>query len=68
MQGVMFVLVLTIALGIYCGPSLIAWHSRAKHGRAIIVLNLMFGWTVIGWIVALIWALAESEATWPKLY
>ncbi len=47
----------------YLTPSLIAWY-RAHHNRAaIIALNLLLGWTVLGWIGALIWALTRPPTT-----
>ena len=44
---------------IFCGviyflPSIIGHDKRAFPG--IFLLNFLLGWTVIGWIVALIWA------------
>jgi hypothetical protein len=33
-------------------------HNKCDKG-AIMVLNLFLGWTVFGWIVALIWATSE---------
>ena len=34
---------------------------RTNHNKlAIFVLNLLFGWTFIGWAVALIWALTKQ--------
>ena len=52
-------LILSILAFFYFLPSILG-HS--KHGsNGIFLLNLFFGWTVIGWIVALIWALAASR-------
>ena len=40
----------------YFLPSIIAL-ARSKHDiLAIFLLNLFLGWSVIGWIVALVWA------------
>lgn len=37
-------------------PSIIAFR-RGHHNRiAILVLNILLGWTFIGWVVALVWA------------
>jgi len=48
--------VLIAMLAIYFLPFIIA-SSRNHHNRtAIGVLNLLLGWSVIAWIVALIWA------------
>jgi len=49
-------LVYLIALGIlYFMPSSIAWNKHKRNRTAIFALNLLLGWTVLGWIVALIW-------------
>ena len=47
---------------LYFLPSIIGWQKR--NAAAIVVVNLLFGWTVIGWIVALVWALTEGPANW----
>jgi hypothetical protein len=54
-------LALLIFLTFYFLPSIVAATRGAKHGLAIGTLNLLFGWTVAGWIVALIWALAVTR-------
>ena len=40
----------------YFLPSIIALAHSKRNTLAIFLLNLFFGWTFIGWIVALIWA------------
>lgn len=45
----------------YLIPALIAL-TREHHNRsAIIVLNLVFGWTLIGWAVALVWSFTRVD-------
>ncbi|HTU34542.1 MAG TPA: superinfection immunity protein [Candidatus Acidoferrum sp.] len=39
---------------LYFLPAIIAHNKR--DFTAIFLVDLLFGWTVIGWIVALIWA------------
>ena len=41
-------------------PWLEALCKAKRNSAAIGALNLFLGWTVIGWIAALIWALAED--------
>ena len=46
------------AIGIvllYFLPSILGWNK--KNITAIFVLNLLIGWTFIGWVVALVWSL-----------
>ncbi len=43
---------------LYFLPTIVA--AGRGHGIALIlVLNLFFGWTVIGWFVLLLWALVS---------
>jgi len=44
---------------LYFLPWLIAFGRGHKNTTAIFVVNLFFGWTFIGWVVALIWAVAN---------
>jgi len=44
---------------IYFIPSLLKKNKEAQ--LRIFVLNLFLGWTLIGWVVALIWALGEEK-------
>jgi uncharacterized membrane protein YqaE (UPF0057 family) len=50
-----------IALLIYFLPSLVG-HKK-KNANAIFILNLLLGWTLLGWVVALVWALTNEEKT-----
>lgn len=45
-----------MVIALYFLPLIVAW-LRGHHNKAsIFLLNLFLGWTVIGWIVALIWS------------
>ena len=41
---------------LYFLPSIIALARSKRDTLAIFLLNLFLGWSVIGWIVALVWA------------
>jgi hypothetical protein len=50
------VLLFLLVAAIYFTPWLVA-VSRKHHNRgAICALNLFLGWTVLGWIIAIVWA------------
>ncbi len=55
MEAIMLV---AVGLFIYFIPSFVA-HSK-KNYEAILVLNLFIGWTGIGWVVCLVWALTKD--------
>ncbi len=53
--------ILVLATAIYFLPAIIAHSRRAKNTSAILVLNLLAGWTIIGWIVAMVWAHVKDD-------
>ncbi|MHA6289615.1 superinfection immunity protein [Maricaulis sp. CAU 1757] len=44
------------SLIVYFIPALIALIRGHDNGFAIFLTNLLFGWTIIGWFIALIWS------------
>jgi len=49
---------------LYFLPTFIAYTSRKANKVAILALNLLAGWTVIGWIIASIWSLTKDRREW----
>ena len=41
----------------YFLPTVCAFYRKHNSRAAIFVLNLFLGWTLIAWIIALIWSL-----------
>jgi hypothetical protein len=40
----------------YFLPSILAVARNKRDTAAIVLLNFFLGWTMIGWVVALVWA------------
>jgi hypothetical protein len=40
----------------YFLPTILAFARNKRDTAAILLLNLFLGWTMIGWVVALVWA------------
>ena len=51
--------ILLVAALLYFLPAIIGHNKRDSTG--IFILNLVAGWTVIGWLVALLWACASDS-------
>jgi Superinfection immunity protein len=48
-----------IAVGLlYFLPTIVAGARDHANAAAVFVLNLLLGWTFVGWVAALVWALA----------
>ena len=46
---------------LYFFPAILAVVQRRRQANAIFVLNLFLGWTVIGWIGALVWSAVKDQ-------
>ena len=51
---------ITFFLLAYSLPTVCAMTRRHKDTNAIAALNLMLGWTLVGWIVALVWSMTGN--------
>ena len=64
------VAVIGVLILLYLLPALVAYINRRKHAGAIMLLNLSFGWTFLGWVLALILACMPDQnvarASTPK--
>jgi Superinfection immunity protein len=44
----------------YFLPSIVALARNKRDTTSIFILNLFLGWTAIGWVIALVWALKHD--------
>ncbi|MBN1928361.1 MAG: superinfection immunity protein [Chlorobiaceae bacterium] len=59
-SSVPFILLNVFLWAFYFIPSMIAWTRKHRSLPAIIALNILLGWTGLGWIGAFVWSLS-----WP---
>lgn len=52
--------ILAAAIIPYFIPSIIAFLRRHQSAVPLLLVNIFFGWTLIGWIICLVWALTGS--------
>ena len=43
-------------IAMYFLPAIIAHHRQHVSAGAILLINLLLGWSIIGWIVCFAWA------------
>jgi hypothetical protein len=48
-----------IAFALYFLPFIIAASRRHPQSAPIFIINFFFGWTFIGWVVALAWSVTR---------
>ena len=57
----LFAAFITILSLFYLLPFAIAFHKKRVNTGAIFALNLFLGWTLIGWVISLVWALKDEN-------
>ena len=45
---------------IYWLPTMVAFGRGSEGSLGVLAVNFLFGWTVLGWLGAFIWAIASS--------
>jgi hypothetical protein len=55
---------LGLIAAVYFLPSTIAVARRHRNGSAVFLLNLLAGWTIIGWVISLIWASIKDPSSY----
>src|SRR6266508_3239329 len=60
-DSVLFVLFSFVLISLYLLPAIVAFVRDAPDTGSVMVLNLFFGWTFVGWVVAL--AMAARSRT-----
>jgi hypothetical protein len=56
--GLLFLVVGAIVLCLYFLPTIIGF---LRNKMAICALNFFLGWTLVGWVVSLVWSLTVDE-------
>jgi hypothetical protein len=56
-----FAVLISIFSLFYFLPFALAFHKRRANTTAIFAMNLFLGWSLIGWALALVWALKEEQ-------
>lgn len=53
-------LTLIVIVMLYFVPTFVAYKRAHSNYVAIVLSSFFFGWTIVGWIVCLIWACTDN--------
>lgn len=59
LNAVLYALLIGAGAFVYFLPAVVGQHKR--NATSILLLNLFLGWTVLGWIAALVWAATKEN-------
>lgn len=60
MDTLFFVCFASIIVAAYLLPSIIASGRQHKNVTSLTIVNIFFGWTFLGWVIALAWAFSDN--------
>lgn len=59
-------LLLFLGFMLFLAPMFLASYREHPNAAPIILVNVLLGWTVLGWVVALVWASTAIPASRPS--
>lgn len=59
-EAIASIFIIVLATSGYLLPAIIAKCRNHYNSGAIFVLNLLGGWTLVGWVIAMVWAMLRS--------
>ena len=59
--ALLFVALSIVALAIYFFPTIVAASREHRNVAGVLLVNLFFGWTLLGWVGALVWAIYQEK-------
>ena len=59
--GIFSIVLILIGLVVYFIPTIVAVKRDHPNKVAIICVDIFLGWSFLGWVVALVWALKNPE-------
>ena len=67
-MGLFFILFWFVAgLSFYLLPTIVAMNRKVANSAGIVLLNIFLGWTLLGWVGALIWACSAETRLQAQL-
>ena len=61
--GLLFPVLACLGFAFYLLPTIVSVARKTARNAGIVTLNVLLGWTFIGWVIALVWACtAETQS------
>ncbi len=61
MESGIFLIIIFLAVGGYLLPTLVATSRGTKSFWGVLILNIFLGWTLLGWLIAFVWAFGRTQ-------
>ena len=61
LYGILGIVAVALVGGLYFLPSICAFARDHSSKAGILILNIFLGWTLLGWVVSLVWAFTDTR-------
>lgn len=61
-----FGITIIVGLALYFLPVIIAYNRNHNNLIPIFIIDLFFGWTLLGWVICLAWSTSSNVESSPK--
>jgi RsiW-degrading membrane proteinase PrsW (M82 family) len=58
-------ILLAVGIGVYFLPTMLALYRNCHSTSWIVIVNVLLGWTIVGWFAVLGWAASGKADTLP---
>ncbi|WP_221227707.1 superinfection immunity protein [Rhodocyclus tenuis] len=62
LYGVLGLATIALLILVYFVPAIVAYRRGHHQRNAIAILNLFLGWTLLGWVGALVWSATQVRS------
>ncbi len=59
--GLLVLVGFVLLAALYFAPTIVAFFRHSKQRLPVLVLNLLLGWTFVGWVVSLVMAVGRTD-------
>lgn len=66
--GAIGLILIVAAIALYLLPTIVAHRRKAMNRGSVTVINILLGWTLLGWVISLAMAMGRSEAQEAALH
>jgi hypothetical protein len=66
MEMLLFFVVMSLCIFIYFIPAYVASKRNHKNFTPILLLNIFLGFSLVGWVIALVWSTSAQDTGGTK--
>lgn len=66
LSGITAIFMVILLAWLYFLPAFVAWWRFHPNKAPILIINLFFGWTLLGWVICLAWSFSQIKTVANK--